>query len=168
MLHSSRTPSDADESDQTSSSANPRDGEQATDDEQTDSEYSDADATVSAAVLRGTVTYRERIALPPGSTLHVYLLEISAQDGDAPLLGFYEEFQPQGPPFDFEIIYSPDDIEDDRAYAVHAQIYDSDEEVLFTTDSIYVVLEGGADDNSELVEVVMVMVGIAASRGRCV
>jgi len=107
-------------------------------------------ATASAgSSVRGTVMYRERIALPPGAVLEVTLQDVSRQDVAAETLGSVTIEDPGSPPFAFEIPYDADAIDERFTYAVRATIT-ADGRLLFTTDTTYPVLTRGAGDEVEL------------------
>ncbi len=101
------------------------------------------------ASLRGTVAYRERIALPPGATVTVRLIDVSL--ADAPSRTIAETtIRPRGQvPVPFVLRYNDRDIRPRRSYALSAEIRDRDR-LLFTTTTRYSVLTGGRD-NTDLV-----------------
>jgi len=101
------------------------------------------------ANLRGTVAYRERIALPPGATVTVRLIDVSL--ADAPSRTIAETtIRPRGQvPVPFVLRYNDRDIRPRRSYALSAEIRDRDR-LLFTTTTRYSVLTGGRD-NTDLV-----------------
>lgn len=71
-----------------------------------------------------TVTYRQRIALPPGATVQVQLVDVSLQDAPAQVLD--EEVLitdgAQQVPLNFTLTYDPAEILASRTYAVQARI----------------------------------------------
>lgn len=85
-------------------------------------------------IFRGTVTYRERMALPRGATVEVRLEDVSVADAPAVSLGeqtiTVEERQV---PFAFEVPYAAEAIEPRRRYGVRATIRAPDGALLFTT-----------------------------------
>jgi putative lipoprotein len=100
----------------------------------------DNSAPVSSAApgaggaLRGTVTYRERMALPRGSTVELRLEDVSVADAPAVLLGEQTiVVEEQQVPLAFEVPYAPDAIEPRRTYAVRATIRAPDGTLLFVT-----------------------------------
>ena len=106
-------------------------------------------ASVSEGVVRGTATYRERMALPPNAVLEVVLQDVSRAGAPATVLGTARIENPGSPPFDFEISYDPGSIDERFTYAVRATIR-ADDELLFTTDSVHPVLTRGATSEVEL------------------
>lgn len=103
-----------------------------------------------SATLKGTVTYRERIALPPSAVVKVQLVDVSRADAPAVVLG-EQLIRTEGRqvPFAFEIAYDPKRIEDRFTYAVQARI-EVDGQLRFINDQRYPVLTRGAVDRAEL------------------
>jgi uncharacterized lipoprotein YbaY/uncharacterized membrane protein/membrane-bound inhibitor of C-type lysozyme len=88
----------------------------------------------SGGTFRGTVTYRERMALPRGATVEVRLEDVSVADAPAVLLGQQTiTVEQRQVPFAFEVPYAADAIEPRRRYAVRAAIRAPDGTLLFTT-----------------------------------
>ena len=75
-----------------------------------------------APIVRGSVFYRERIAMPEGSVVTVRLLDTSRADAPAAVIGEHVITDPSNVPVAFEIGYEPGDIDASRSYAVAAQI----------------------------------------------
>ncbi|MCK5377272.1 MAG: YbaY family lipoprotein [Acidobacteria bacterium] len=103
----------------------------------------------TADTVRGTAMYRERIALPPGAVLEVSLQDVSLADAPARELGSVRIEDPGNPPFEFEIAYDPEAIDERFTYAVRATIR-GDGKLLFTTDTHYPVLTRGTGNEVEL------------------
>lgn len=113
-------------------------------------------ASADAGIVTVTVTYRERIALPPDATVNVQLQDISLMD--APAVVLTEETITVGEdsvPFTFELSYDPAQIDERMTYAVRAEIRDANDDLLFTTDTVMQVITG---DNPTDVEIVLVSV----------
>lgn len=72
--------------------------------------------------LKGSVVYRERIALPPGAELRVQLLDVSGQKIKPPPLSEYIKTLNQAPPYTFELPFQAADIQTGHHYAVKADI----------------------------------------------
>lgn len=110
-------------------------------------------STVLAGTLQLTATYRERIALPADAVFEAELQDISRADAPVVVLG-RTRLEPSGqPPFRFEIAYDDAAVQSRRRYTVRATIKHQDR-LLFTTDSIYPVLDGrGAPPEMLLVSV---------------
>jgi putative lipoprotein len=106
------------------------------------------DAAVQGAsegILAGTVTYRERMALPSDATIEVRLEDVSRADAPATVLA-EQRVAAEGRqvPIPFELRYPADRIEANRSYGVRAQIHASGGELMFTTTLHHAVLQGGA------------------------
>ena len=84
--------------------------------------------------VSGTVSYRERMMLPPNSEVVVRLEDVSKMDVAAELMGETRFFARGGPPFDFAVKYDPDRINPRMRYALRASIYQG-ATLLFTTTS---------------------------------
>ncbi|TSE05076.1 META domain-containing protein [Mesorhizobium intechi] len=73
-------------------------------------------------VVRGEVTYRERIALPPSAVLSVQLADVSLADAPARIIG-EQTVKPAGQvPISFEIKFDPSVIRSQMTYALQARI----------------------------------------------
>jgi len=110
----------------------------------------DAQSPVQSATITGSVTYRERIALPPSAVVKVQLVDVSRADAPAVVLG-EQVVRADGRqvPFAFEIAYDPKRIEDRFTYAVQARI-EVDGQLRFINDQRYPVLTRGAGDRIDL------------------
>lgn len=107
-------------------------------------------------VVSGTVTYRQRSALPPTAVITVRLVDISNQDSYAPIIA--EQRIPAAGkqvPFPFDITFDRAKIADRNRYAIQAEIRDGGR-LLFITDTDYSVLTQG---NPRTIEVTVVPVG---------
>lgn len=79
-------------------------------------------AAVTAAVLEGTATYRERIALPVGAVFEASIQDVAIADAPARLLA-QTRFEPQGQvPIRFRIEYDPAKLDPRARYALSARI----------------------------------------------
>jgi putative lipoprotein len=72
--------------------------------------------------VSGTVTYRERIAMPPGAVLEVSLEDVSRMDVPATIVGKVTIENPGNVPIAFASPYDPADIDERGSYAVRARI----------------------------------------------
>jgi len=101
-------------------------------------------------VVRGIVTYRERMALPPDAVVEVRLSDVSRQDIAAPVIA-ETTVLPEGRqvPLPFELRYDPSRIQPDRTYAVRATIR-STGRMIFTTDAAYHVITKGNPTQADL------------------
>jgi putative lipoprotein len=107
------------------------------------------------AVVSGTVSYREKIRLRPGSVLEVTLEAISKQDVKAEVLASFRQEDPAGPPFAFELKYDPAVIDPRFTYSVRARIT-RDGKLIFTSDTIHPVI---TRDHGNQVEIPVIGVG---------
>jgi putative lipoprotein len=108
----------------------------------------------SERVLAGTVTYRERMALPPDATIEVRLEDVSRADAPATVLA-EQRIAAEGRqvPLPFELRYPANRIEANRSYGVRAQIFAPGGELMFTTATHQAVPQAGATaaDSIEIV-----------------
>lgn len=108
-------------------------------------------AAAPAARVAGTVTYLQRIALPPEAVIKVQLLDVSRADAPAVVLG--EQVITAGGrqvPFAFEIAYDPARIDPRMTYAVSARIEEGGR-LRFISDQRHAVITRGAPSHVELV-----------------
>jgi putative lipoprotein len=105
----------------------------------------------ATARVTGSVTYLQRVALPPTAVVKVQLVDVSRADAPAAVLG-EQTFSPGGKqvPFAFEIPYDPAKIEANHSYAVQARI-EEDGRLRFINDQRYAVITRGAPRHVDLV-----------------
>jgi putative lipoprotein len=109
-------------------------------------------------VVLGTVTYRQRIALVPGSIVEVRVEDATRANAPtlAPLLGL-TRFEPAGQvPIPFEVELPGGGTDERTTYAVSARIYGPDGRLLFESDEARHVR---ADATTGRVELVLVPSG---------
>ncbi|MCA0059670.1 YbaY family lipoprotein [Mesorhizobium sp. B261B1A] len=83
--------------------------------------------------LKGEVTYRERIALPPNAVLSVQLADVSLADAPAKIVG-EQKLTPAGQvPISFAVKFDPSRIQRRMTYALQARITVGDR-LLFISD----------------------------------
>jgi putative lipoprotein len=100
--------------------------------------------------IEGQATYRERIAMPPGSILHVQLLDVSRADAPSKTISEVA-IKPNGPvPIAFRVPYDTADIDQRMTYTVAARLVVGDK-VIFRTTSSYPVLTRGAGERIDVV-----------------
>ena len=100
--------------------------------------------------VNGTVSYRERIALPLDAVVDVVLLDVSRMDVAAETIA-KQTIEPAGQvPVPFELVYDTAAIDPRMQYAVRATIKRGDN-LLFVTDRSYPVLTQGNPDSANLV-----------------
>ena len=83
---------------------------------------SPAAMTPLSASVTGTVTYRERIALPPNAVATIRLQDVSLQDVAAIPIGIQIITDTGQVPFPFAVSYVPSNIVPNRTYTVSARI----------------------------------------------
>jgi Uncharacterized protein conserved in bacteria len=119
--------------------------------------------TTQDNVVSGTVTYRQRSALPATAVLTVSLLDVSRADAPSTAIA-QQRIETAGKqvPFSFDMAYERTKIQERNRYAVRAEIRDG-ERLLFTTDTNYPVITQGSP---KTVEIVVVPVGGAGRPNR--
>lgn len=107
-------------------------------------------------VVSGTVTYRQRSALPPTAVLIVKIVDVSRSDFSAPII-VEQRIDTAGKqvPIQFDIAYDRTKIQERNRYAVQAEIRDGGR-LLFITDTSYPVITQG---NPRSVDITVVPVG---------
>jgi putative lipoprotein len=103
------------------------------------------------ARVSGTISYRERIALPPHAVIKVRLVDVSRADAPAIVLG-EQVFEAGGRqvPFRFEIPYDATAIDQRMSYAVQARI-EQDDRLIFVSDQHYPVITRGSPTTVDLI-----------------
>ena len=107
------------------------------------------------ASVRGSVTYRERLALTPGATLIVELRDVSYADASAPLIARQTISGPGQAPIEFEVAYNREDIDSRNRYSVGARIIESDGRLAFVNDTAYDVITHGNPDKMDMLLVLV-------------
>jgi putative lipoprotein len=86
--------------------------------------------------VTGSITYRERIALPPSAVITVQLVDVSRADAPAVLIA--EQVIPtrgRQVPFEFALAYDASRIQASHTYAVQVRIEDGGR-LLFISDTV--------------------------------
>ena len=107
------------------------------------------------ASVTGSVTYRERIALPQDSTVYVQLLDTSLQDAPSILIAEQVIHNPGQVPIKFKIDYNRDDLDQGNTYSISASITGPYGDLMFINDAAYDVITQGNPTN---VDMLLVMV----------
>ncbi len=102
------------------------------------------------AVVGGTATYRERIALPPGAVFEAVIEDVSRADAPATVIGTTRVDSPGNPPYAFSIPYDAAAIDERNTYSVRARILAGDR-LMFTTDQVTPVITRGNPTTVSLV-----------------
>jgi uncharacterized lipoprotein YbaY len=98
----------------------------------------------SQSVVTGTITYRNRSALPPTAVIEVTLADISLADAPAKAISTQRiEAGGKQPPFPYELPYDPAQIDQKNTYSVSARITEGND-LLFISDTVIPVLTRGA------------------------
>ena len=101
--------------------------------------------------VTGSVTYRERIALPPSAVITVKLVDVSL--ADAPSVLVAEQVirtERRQVPFEFALDYDPSRILPSHTYAVQVRIEDGGR-LLFISDTMHPVITRGAPTRVDIV-----------------
>lgn len=103
-----------------------------------------------AGQVTGTVTYRERIAMPPDAVVIVTVEDSSLMDAPAIEIGAHVIDSPGSVPVPYAVGYDPAEIVEGHTYTVRATISAGDD-LLWTTDRAYEVITGGNPTTADLV-----------------
>lgn len=102
-------------------------------------------------VVMGTVTYRERMMIPPNTTLRVVLEEVSRADAPAKVVAESSQSVSNGPPYAFELRFPNADINPSGRYNVRAWLLVGGKAWFTSADAVPVLTDGHGD----VVEVVV-------------
>jgi putative lipoprotein len=109
----------------------------------------DPNIDAATATVTGSVSYRERIALPADALVVVQLRDVSRMDVAAKIIS-EQTIKPQhSVPIPFSLAYDPDEIDERMTYALFATIR-SEGRLLFVTDRSYQVLTRGHPHHLDL------------------
>ena len=92
--------------------------------------------------VTGTVTYRERIALPPTAVVEVTVADVSRADAPAVVVGRQRIETPGQVPISFRVEYDPAAIDPRRRYAVRATIFNGADSMFTSTETTLVITQG--------------------------
>lgn len=109
-----------------------------------------ATAAAQTTMLMGTVNYRERMALPPNTTVLVQLVDISLADAPAQVLAEDRITGATGSPIPYRLRFDQTLIKPRRTYALQARISDGDR-LLFINTTRHTVFAGGRNNTRILV-----------------
>jgi uncharacterized lipoprotein YbaY/uncharacterized surface protein with fasciclin (FAS1) repeats/predicted RNase H-like HicB family nuclease len=146
--------------------AEPAEGEEAAPEAQETAEPAEGEAEVPAGAettaVTGSVTYQQRVLLPPESTITVQILDISRPGSVADLLGQQIiNVGSQFVPIPYEVAFDPAQIDENAIYSMRARIEDVQGNLLFTNDSAIPVITDGYPTTD--VEIMTVPVGSVIS-----
>jgi putative lipoprotein len=110
--------------------------------------------------VTGTVTYRQRMALPPAAIVKIVLEDVSRQDAPAREIS-QTTFEAAGKqvPLPFRILFDRSDIDEKHTYAVRASILLNDK-IIFASTQRYNVITQGAPKSVDIV-----LEAVAAGQG---
>jgi copper homeostasis protein (lipoprotein) len=107
-------------------------------------------ASAVDSTVRGTATYLEKIGMPPGAVLEVALEDVSMADAPAATIARVRLENVGNPPYDFEIPYDAERIDERRTYNVRARLL-VDGTLWFVTDTHTPVVTRGAGSEVSLI-----------------
>ncbi len=113
-------------------------------------------------VIQGTVTYRERILLPPGAIITVGLEDVSLMDVPATLIAETSWVAEGGPPYAFSLPYPTADISDGRRYGLRVRI-EHEGKLWFINDTH---IDPFSESAGESLDIVLKRVGHPAQQNR--
>lgn len=108
--------------------------------------------------MTGTVTYRERIALPDDAVVSVRIQDVSRMGAAAQVMG-EQVLHPSGSqvPIAYAVPYDPEAIDERFSYSMSARIEDGAGNLLFISDTAVPVIT--RDNPTKDVEIVVVSAG---------
>ena len=114
-----------------------------------------------SATVSGEASYRERIAVPPGTRFEAVLEDTSLADAHSVRIGESVIENAGQPPYRFSIVYDPTQIIANHTYVVRVTLR-HDGRLLFTSDTHTPVITSG---NPNDVRIVMKMVSAPGTTG---
>ena len=125
-----------------------------------------AEAQGATLTVSGSVAYRERIALPAGSRVEIVLTDVSLADVAATEITRQSLVtEGQQVPIAFELQANRSDLRDGMRYAVHAEIRDPGERLMWTTDTVYPVVPATPGSTLDMGSLLLVRVAGEATSG---
>lgn len=110
-----------------------------------------ADASAERTPVEVSVSYRERILLPPGHVLAVRVEDVSLADAPARTLAEVKQtLEGRGPPYAVTVPVPAGEVDPQHVYGVRAEIRDPEGALRFTTDTRHLVLTRGAPNQAEI------------------
>lgn len=108
-------------------------------------------------IVKGSLSYRQRIALPPGSVAQVTIIDVSIADRPAEVLASQTlALGTRQVPISFEIVVDRSRLKPNHRYALRSTIVDAEDVLLWTTASAHSVEIGSPV--SDLGELTLVQV----------
>ena len=100
----------------------------------------DREGSAKMATVTGTVTYLQRVALPPDAELRVALEDISPEDASARTVASTSIVtEGKQVPIPFAIDYDPDQVDASHTYSIQAEIWVGGERRFVTTEAYPVI-----------------------------
>ena len=100
--------------------------------------------------VRGSVAYRERIAMPAGAEVTVTVADTSRADAPERVIGRQVIADPGNVPVPFDVAYDPAEVSERLTYTIRATIT-VDGALRWTTDTVTPVITRGAPTEVHLV-----------------
>ncbi len=114
------------------------------------SSQSEISPPAPAGIISGTVSYRERILLRPGSRVEITLQDVSRADAPATQIAKLEITEPGQVPIPFKLSYDPAKIDSRMSYALQARILGPDGKLLFINDTHTAVITRDAGNHADM------------------
>lgn len=108
-----------------------------------------------SSFVTGEASYRERIAIQPGTRFEAVLQDVSLADAPAVNLGNFVIENAGNPPYRFNIAYNPANTKPGHQYTVHATLRNGDS-LIFTSDTFIPVISNG-----KVIDIQITMVSVA-------
>jgi putative lipoprotein len=102
-----------------------------------------ADQPSVVASVTGTLTYREKVALPSTAIAYVRLFDVTLGNVPTALIGEQTIVNPGQVPIPFDVKYDSGRIDQNHVYAIKASIEDGSGNMLFVTTRNYLVITQG-------------------------
>jgi putative lipoprotein len=106
---------------------------------------------VGSGSLSGTVSYRERMALPAGAVVRVVLVDVSLVDAPARMIAEQEIRTTSQVPIPFTLAYDASQVDPKHRYGLRASISDVNGRLLWGTTSSHPVFGADAPETHALV-----------------
>jgi putative lipoprotein len=108
--------------------------------------------------VNGTVTYRQRIALPEDAVVTVQIQDVSRMDAPARVIGEHVIHTSGGQvPIGYSVPYDPGAIDESHSYSMSARIEDGEGKLLFISDTVVPVIT--RNNPTKDVEIIVVSAG---------
>lgn len=102
-------------------------------------------------VVSGTITYRQKIALPQDAVVKIEIIDASERVRDFVIVAEQTIKNPGAVPIKFQISYPPDKIDPNHQYRLHVRIEDGAGHTLFTGAREYPVITRGSPTSVDVI-----------------